>query len=111
MHMTTDGRQKAIARSDQLHGPEEKTKMTYTATVRDGGVSAHHMITADSIDAAVDALESLMRDAEEVTDGNPDCEPRTRWTAHISDGSAECSLRGESQDLATWARASIEAAE
>jgi len=81
--------------------------MKYRVTIKDGGISIHHIIEAENIDAACTMIEAQMRETEFLTAGNPDCEPRGEWTAITSDGYAECSLRGESQDAQSWARATI----
>jgi hypothetical protein len=86
--------------------------MTYTATISDGGVSVERTLEAGSIEAACEMIKQELREAEEVTAGNPDCEPRTEWTQILmGDNYAECSLRGDSQDAATWVKAVLVEAE
>jgi hypothetical protein len=85
-------------------------KKTYAVRICDAGVSVNQDIEATDIQAACDAIEQQMRETEEITDGNPDCEPRTEWTCAIAgDHYAECSLAatGE-QNSAAWARCTIE---
>lgn len=80
---------------------------TYNVTIRDNGITVSRTVQAATLEAAVDVMEGDMRNADEVTAGNPDCEPRENWFAIIIDGCAECSLRGDSQDAQTWAKVAI----
>lgn len=81
---------------------------TYTATISDGGASVERTIQAEDIEAACVVIEQEMREAEEVTADNPDCEPRTEWTCHVTDDYAECSLRAEGeQNSSAWAKVRI----
>ena len=81
---------------------------TYKATIRDGGIKAERTLEAADIEAACHAIERELREAEEVTAGNPDCEPRERWSAIYSGDTAECSLRGENADAQSWVKVFIE---
>jgi hypothetical protein len=84
--------------------------MTYNVTITDSGARVSSTIEAADIEAACELMEKSMKEAEQVTAGNPGCEPRTEWICFVLAGYyAECSLRSEGeQDAACWTKVTIE---